>query len=70
VVYLWDVEGFVPARVAVVEGPGSVRATLEGETFDPDRHWVEREVKAATFHEAVFVEGPGGVWRARLLFDL
>ena len=70
VIYLWDVEAFVPARVQVVEAGRRVRATLAGEAFDPERHWVEREVKAATFHEATFTAVPGGGWQARLLFDL
>ena len=70
VIYLWDVEAFVPARVQVTEAGERVQAILTGETFDPDRHWVEREVKAATYHEASFEAAPGGRWQARLLFDL
>jgi len=69
-IYLWDVEAFVPARAEVTEDGRRVRAILSGETFDPERHWVEREVKAVTFHEATFSAAPGGGWQAHLLFDL
>lgn len=70
VVYLWEVEAFVPASAEVVEDGRRVRATLWGEAFDPARHRVEREVKAATYHGALFEPDGAGGWRAELLFDL
>lgn len=69
-VTLFQVEGFVPRTVRVeLSGPErlALRATLRGEPFDPERHPRRIEVKAVTFHEAVFDAGRG---RARLVVDI
>jgi len=70
VIYLWEVEAFLPARADVAVEAGRIRATLCGETFDPERHWMEREVKAATWHGARFERRGAEGWQAQLLFDL
>lgn len=51
--------------------PNGWRASgeLAGEPFDPRRHALGTEVKAATLHEARFEAASGGA-RARLLLDL
>ena len=69
VIYVYDVERFLPASVEVSEGEDGVRARVEGEEFDPARHWIEREVKAATYHAATFEPAATG-WEARVVFDL
>ena len=63
--YAFDAEGFLPAR-AELGDPVRVR----GERFDPDRHRVERQVKAVTRHGFRMVREPEGGWRAELVFDL
>jgi SHS2 domain-containing protein len=65
--FLYDVERFVPRQVELEEGgtPAEV-AVVRGETFDPERHECERELKAVTRHgysfrwqaEEAAVEGP------------
>lgn len=40
-----------------------------GEAFDPDRHRVSMEIKAATYHGMSIDEEEGG-WKARMIFDV
>jgi len=43
-------------------------AHLETCRFDPQRHLIEKEIKAVTYHQVE--TGPhGGRWRARVIFD-
>jgi SHS2 domain-containing protein len=48
---------------------GSVEAEGEGELFDPGRHAVLREIKAATFHGLKIARTPAG-WEARVVLDV
>ena len=50
-------------------GGGRVAARVGGEAVAPRRHRLRAEVKAVTFH-CLRVERRGGVWTARVLFDL
>jgi SHS2 domain-containing protein len=64
-VFLAEVERFVPQRVVAIEVSGNgVRATVEGHLGDP-RHLV----KAVTLNRLRF-EQEGGVWRARVVLDV
>jgi SHS2 domain-containing protein len=69
--YLYDSEGFLPARVRAAPGAGGAggEATVAGERFDPARHAAERQVKALTRHGYRFERTPAG-YEAELLFDL
>lgn len=44
-------------------------ARILGETFDAERHSVERQVKSVTYHQACLEERPDG-WYARVYVDL
>ena len=46
-----------------------LRAEAVGEVFDPDRHSIEREIKAVTFHNLEIVE-QDREWRATVIFDV
>ncbi len=59
---------FAEFRVQVKEGL-SLQAVACGEPFDPKRHEILREIKAATYHQLV-VEKRNGLWHARVIFDL
>ena len=65
-VYLADVEGFIPDRLIKLElGEDRLRSTVSGHTGEP-----RPLVKAVTRHGLRF-ESPGeGGWRARLVLDV
>lgn len=63
-VFLYDEEGFLAARV---ETGDPLRVV--GERFDSARHRSERQIKALTRHEFTLDHGPDG-YHAVLLFDL
>ncbi|MDD1713587.1 MAG: archease [Methanoregulaceae archaeon] len=48
---------------------GRLSGEGRGETYDPARHRLKREIKAATYHQAEVREGPKG-WTARVIFDV
>lgn len=62
--FLHDTERFLPARVE----PAPSRAVW-GETFDPNRHVAERQLKAVTRH-GLSCRREDETWRAEVLFDL
>ena len=49
--------------------PRRLRATIRGERTDRQRHAVNTEIKAVTYH-GLSIEEVGGVWQARIIFDL
>jgi SHS2 domain-containing protein len=67
--FLFECRGFLPADCELVFGEGFLRAQIKGEPFDPQRHPLEREVKAITHHQ-VLVEEKGGQWHARVYVDI
>lgn len=68
--YLFDANRFVPARVAIDRlGPETLDARLIGEPRDPARHPWRLIVKAVTYH-GLEVGACGGTWRARVYLDI
>ncbi len=61
----WLFRGTDVERIA----PTGLRAQALGERFDPQRHRIERQVKAVTYHHLLLDEGRDG-WTARLVLDL
>jgi SHS2 domain-containing protein len=49
--------------------PTHLTATVAGEPLDPDRHPIDTEIKAVTYHQ-IAVEQVDGRWQARIIFDL
>ncbi len=74
-VYLFDVHGFIPRRIKTFsisklhDGSIDVRARVEGDTYDPERHVLNREVKAATYHN-LSADLSHPPFTARIFFDL
>ncbi|HXF94887.1 MAG TPA: archease [Gemmatimonadales bacterium] len=62
VLYLYDTERFVPARVTA-DG-------IEGEPFDPARHEARPEVKAVTWHGGQVRQEADGKLHATVIFDV
>ncbi|MCD6461912.1 MAG: archease [Thermoplasmata archaeon] len=71
--FLFETEYFVVSRAEVSleerEGKWSLSARLLGELFDPDRHGVNFEIKAVTYHMLEAVESLEG-GRVQVLFDI
>ena len=73
-IYRFDAEKLLLPMVQVEEvrlgkDGGRLRARLRGERFDPARHSLRTEVKAATYH-ALEIRDIGGVLTAEVIFDL
>lgn len=69
IIYLADARSAVFRCVHVVEVNEIIKAYLEGETFDPSKHIIKEQVKAATYHQLVFERIDKG-WFARVIFDV
>lgn len=68
--YLFDAQTLLFRKFNMEEvNRGGLRATAQGEPFQPDRHVIKREIKAVTYHQ-VKVEKKGGKWQGRIIFDL
>lgn len=59
--YVHDIEGFVVRRVEVDTCTDTfVHGTLHGEEVDSQRHQLGTIVKAATLHQVLVAQSPGG----------
>jgi SHS2 domain-containing protein len=67
--FLWDTGRFIPREVKVTRTRTGLRAVAEGETFDPSRHRIKKEVKAVTYHQFSFEKTAKG-YEARLVLDI
>ncbi len=69
---LFQIEGerWIPCAVKEMAcGPECIDAVLAGEPYDPGRHVLASEIKAATYHEFLLREA-GGQWELRMVFDV
>jgi SHS2 domain-containing protein len=65
-----DVHGEIYGMVRVDKlEPDRLEGVIGGERYDPDKHELRFEVKAATYH-GLKVERSGGRYGARVIFDL
>jgi SHS2 domain-containing protein len=49
--YLWDVEKFIPKLIAIARDGLNIKAMLRGEILDERRHTITGAVKAVTYHQ-------------------
>ena len=49
--YLWDVERFIPKAITIVRGSTNIKVLLKGEMFNEHRHAMVGAVKAVTYHK-------------------
>lgn len=69
-VFLLETRRFLPERFEIETiGEQRLRARVRGEIFDPARHFLEREIKAITYHQ-IKVESTGKGWSAQVFVDL
>jgi len=63
-------DGFIAAEITVDELDAThIRARLQGEKLDYERHNFETEIKAVTYHQ-LSVTCEDGRWLARVIFDV
>ncbi len=67
--YLFDTEHVLLCEFDVSVSDGRVTATVRGEPIESDRHRLDMEVKAITYHE-LKVEREGEEWLAEVIVDL
>lgn len=68
--YLWNGERRLvkQARILTLR-EYHLSAEIHYDSFDPDRHRIEEEIKAVTYHQ-ISVEPAGSGWEARIIFDV
>jgi SHS2 domain-containing protein len=68
--FLHDARSWLFCRArAVVLGTDHLEIEVAGEPFDAERHAIERQVKAVTYHHLLLAESRDG-FTARLVLDL
>jgi len=68
--YLYDTQRLLCCTFTLMLlEPTHLTATVAGETLDSNRHPIDTEIKAVTYHQ-IAVEQVGGHWQARVIFDL
>lgn len=70
IVYALEIRELAPAafRINALDRK-RLRAEIQGEPLDTTRHEIERQVKAATYHQLLMEEEAAG-WHARIYLDL
>jgi len=69
ILYAFEAEHVLLARFEVHVGETGLEATAQGEPLDLDRHQLEHEVKAITYH-GLKVEQRDGGWLAEVIVDI
>jgi SHS2 domain-containing protein len=67
--FVWDVERFIPAEVFVDFVPDGVNVVLRGENFDEHKHSIQLEMKAVTYHNFMLSED-NGLYKATFVIDV
>ena len=67
--YLWDTEKFIPQTFSVRLDGERLEADITGETFDPGKHSVYKEVKAVTYHKFT-IQQEGDLLKATVFLDI
>ncbi len=68
--YLWFGEEKLVKKVEALSiSEHRLSARVAVDSYDPARHTIKKEIKAATYHQLQVKEGPSG-WEASVIFDL
>ena len=67
--YMWDVEGFIPKEFSIKIDNNRLTGTIIGGIFDPARHTAKQEVKAVTYHGFSITQDENG-FKARIIMDV
>ena len=68
--YRFEVQGFLPKRIEVKKcTKRMVEAVAYGEEKDKSHH-IKREIKSVTYHRLKVEQGPDGLWKTQVTFDV
>ena len=67
--FIWDVERFIPVDVSVSFQADSLAAVMKGDIFDEDKHVIEMEMKAVTYHKFSLAQEKG-IFKATFVVDV
>lgn len=68
--YLYQGSGYLLKEFRVLEvREDYVRGEVCGEKFDPDRHEIQRDIRAVTYHQGR-MDKTGDQWTAQVIFEL
>lgn len=68
--YLYQGSGYLLKEIEVREaGDTRVRGEVRGEKFDPDRHEIQKEIKAVAYDQSR-MEKTGDQWTAQVIFEI
>ncbi len=68
--YLFDAKHMVLSRFDVLLTDGNLTAQVWGEPLDEERHLLDHEVKAITYHQLKVEKLPEGQWLAEVIVDI
>lgn len=70
VLYLWNGRRKLVRKIeACLVAEDRIIATVTAVDFDPERHRIEKEIKAITYHQVSVTRTPDG-WQARFIVDI
>lgn len=69
VIYRIDAHGMLFSSFEVLELNEKLRCRLYGEEFNPAKHIIKEQVKAATYHQMIFKQDEDG-WLLQVIFDV
>jgi len=70
IIFLFETQNLIPGEFRVERtNENELRAVIHAEPYTPERHVVEHQVKAATYHQLSLEQGSDG-WHARIYLDL
>jgi SHS2 domain-containing protein len=67
--YLWDMEGFIPKDLSLKIESNKLTGTIIGGIYNPSRDTIKREVKAVTYHN-FSIEEKNDMLKATVIVDL
>jgi len=68
--FLFDTEGLLCRKYEISHLEDcTLRATVLGESMDPERHEMKTGIKAATYHQ-LYVRQTNGSWECQVILDL
>jgi SHS2 domain-containing protein len=68
--YIWESKRILLSKFTVSSvQPRSLEGEAAGEAYDPKRHELQSEIKAATYHD-LQIEQKGDGWEVQVIFDL